>query len=236
MLFRSYLDSGTNRFGLLYDAVGNSQKSAFTVTKANSNTWKTNSVVVTDWVFGNHGPNGSDLALTSVDSNDDTFNSIELVKLVNVTMNTVGQGTVSARNDATVYSPVTGTYATGLRLEMTATPVSGWEFSGWSGGLSGTDPREILYPTNVNTTVTATFINTGILSSTDDFESQTWTGGTGWSGGWTAVATATPGSIVQLNVAGSITRTLSVPIPNATLSFDWDLDRIALGEIGRAHV
>ncbi|MEI7851531.1 MAG: putative Ig domain-containing protein [Kiritimatiellales bacterium] len=232
-----YLDAGTGQFGLLYDAVGNSQKSAFTVTKANSNTWKTNTVTVTDWVFGNNGPNGSDLALTSVDANDDTFSRIELVKLVNVTMNTVGQGTVSARTDGTVYSPVSGTYATGQRLDMTVTPGSGYEFSGWSGDLSGSNSRAIFFPTNVNNTITATFANTGVLNSSDDFESGTWTGGTGWSGGWTAVATATPGSVVQLNVSGSITRTLGTPIPNATLSFSWDVDRIALGtEYGYAEV
>ncbi|MEI7851506.1 MAG: hypothetical protein WCH86_06695 [Kiritimatiellales bacterium] len=176
-----YLDSGTNRFGLLYDAVGNSQKSAFTVTKANSNTWKTNSVVVTDWAFGNNGPNGSDLALTNMDlSGDTTFHSIELVKQVNVTMNTVGQGTVSARNDGTIYSPVSGTYATGLRLEMTVTPSAGWKFSGWSGDLSGTDAREILYPTNVNTQVTATFaniFNTYTLAITNGTGSGSYTNG-----------------------------------------------------------
>ncbi|NNJ70123.1 MAG: hypothetical protein HKP10_02410, partial [Kiritimatiellales bacterium] len=39
-----YLDEGTGDFALKYDAVGDSQKTAFTVTKTNSNTWKTNSV------------------------------------------------------------------------------------------------------------------------------------------------------------------------------------------------
>ena len=232
-----YLDSGTDQFGLLYDAVGNSQKSAFTVTKANSNNWKTITVTVTDWLFGNNGPNGADLILTSVDSNDDTFSRIELVKLVNVTMNTVGLGTVSARNDATVYLSTSGTYPTGLRLEMMVTPALGWEFSGWSGGLSGTNPQAILFPINVSTMVTATFMYTGVLNAMDDFESGTWTGGTGWSGGWTTVPTATPGGIIQLALAGSITRTLGLPILNATLSFSWDLDRINSGtEYGYVEV
>ena len=225
----TYLDKGKGEFGLLYDAIGNSQKSAFTVTKADSNTWKTHTVTVTDWVFGNNGPNGADLMLTSLDSNDDIFSHIELVKLVNIAMTTIGSGTVSARNDATVYSPFSGTYPTGMRLEMICTPAPGWKFSGWNGGLSGGDPRAILYPTDVNTEITATFVYAGALESTDDFESGTWGGGIGWSGNWTVVPAATPGSTVQLNNGGSIARTLAVPIFNATLSFSWDLDRTKVG-------
>jgi hypothetical protein len=136
-----YLDSGTGQFALKYDAVGNSQKTAFTVTKANSNTWKTNSVVVTDWVFGNNGPNGADLMLANVDSNNDTFHSIELVKLADVNVGTVGKGTVSGRNDGTVYSPLVGTFMERQRFELTVTPTAGWRFTGWSGELSGTNTR-----------------------------------------------------------------------------------------------
>ena len=139
-----YLDSGTNQFALIYDAVGNSQKTAFTVTKANSNTWKTNSVVVTDWVFGNNGPNGADLVLTNVDSSNNTFHSIELIKLADVNVGTVGKGTVSGRTDATVYSPIMGTFMERQRLELTVTPAAGWKFTGWSGELSGTNTRPFL--------------------------------------------------------------------------------------------
>ncbi len=76
-----YLDRGTGQFELRYDAVGNSQKTAFTVTKTNSNTWKSSSVVVTDWLFGNRGPNGGDLLLVNVDSEDDIFHKLELTKV-----------------------------------------------------------------------------------------------------------------------------------------------------------
>jgi hypothetical protein len=168
--------------------------------------------------------------LTSVDSNDDIFHSIELVKLVDVTLNTVGQGTVTARNDATVYDPVTGTYATGLRLEMTVTPAQGWSFTGWSGDLGGTNSRAIFFPTNVNTQVTATFANTGSLLSQDDFETVTWTGGTGWSGGWSlsggtvVEADSDLGSVAaHLSSNGRITRTLDPPQIDSRLTFDWKL-------------
>ena len=108
--------------------------------------------------------------------------------------------------------------------------------------MSGTDPREILYPTNLNTQVTATFTTnsgSGVLTSSDNFNSGTWSGGTGWSSGWTTSGTVVSGVFVELNGTTAnpqITRTLAVPIPNATLSFDWDLDRIGAGESGKVEV
>ena len=237
-----YLDSGTGQFALKYDAVGNSQKTAFTVTKANSNTWKTNSVVVTDWAFGNNGPNGADLMLANVDSNNDTFHSIELIKLADVNVGTVGKGTVSGRNDGTVYSPIMGTFMERQRLELTVTPAANWKFTGWSGELSGTNTRPFLFP-DQDSRVTANFAfvsgSGGATTSTDDFDSGTWTGGTGWSGGWTTTGTVVPGVFVELNGTtgnAQITRTLAAPVTNATLSFDWDLDRIGSGEYGAVSV
>lgn len=222
----TYLDSGTGQFAMKYDAVGNSQKTAFTVTKSNTNTWKTQSVVVTDWAFGNHGPNGADVTLVNVDSENDTFHGIEVVKLGNVTVNTNGHGTVTARNDFDVYSSVNGVFDEGRRLELTVTPASGWSFTGWSGDLSGTNSRPIIFA-GTNTQITANFAFN--YAATDDFQSGTWAGGIGWDGEWNTVGAATPGTVVQLNGGtqpAQITRTLQVPIPNATLSFDWDLDRI----------
>ncbi|MBT8045841.1 MAG: hypothetical protein KJN67_01625, partial [Pontiella sp.] len=232
-----YLDRGTGQFALQYDAVGQNNKTAFTVTKTNSNTWKTNSVVVTDWVCDNNGPNGADLMLQNVDADDDIFHMLEVVKLAYVNIGTVGQGTVSARNDSTVYSdPINTTLSEGLFLELTPTPALGWEFSGWSGDLSGTNERPFLFPTE-DTRVTAHFTFAGGTASiTDDFESGDWAGGSGWAGAWSTSGAATPGSIVQLNNTGQIERTLASPLSNASLSFDWDLDRIGSGESGVVRV
>ena len=55
---------------------------------------------------------------------------------------------------------------------MICTPAQGWIFSGWNGGLSGDDPRAIFYPIAISTEITATFVYTGALESTDDFESR----------------------------------------------------------------
>ena len=158
-----YLDRGTGQFAIRYDAVGNNQKTAFTVTKTNSNTWKTASVVVTDWAFGNQGPNGSDLTLVNLDSDDDIFHKLEVTKLAHVQIGTVGMGTVSARTDATTYSPVVGDdFAESQRLELTVTPASGWKFTGWSGELTGTSARPFLFPTK-DSRVTATFARTSAI-------------------------------------------------------------------------
>jgi subtilisin-like proprotein convertase family protein len=155
-----YLDRGTGQFALQYDAVGNNQKTAFTVRKTSSNTWKTASAIVTDWAFRNQGSNGSDLTLVNLDSDDDIFHQLEVTKLANVQIGTVGMGTVSARTDAATYSPVVGDdFAEGQRLELTVTPASGWKFNGWSGELTGTSARPFLFPTK-DSRVTATFART----------------------------------------------------------------------------
>ena len=155
-----YLDRGTGQFALNYDAVGNSEKTALTVTKTNTNTWKTASVVVTDWAFRNSSPNGADLTLVNLDSDDDIFHKLEVTKLAHVQIGTVGMGTVSARTDAATYSPVFGDdFAESQRLELTVTPASGWTFTGWSGELTGTSTRPFLFPTK-DSRVTATFART----------------------------------------------------------------------------
>ncbi|MFM2153364.1 MAG: hypothetical protein RL199_1799, partial [Pseudomonadota bacterium] len=77
-----YLDRGTGQFSLRYDASSNSAKTAFTVTKAGSNSWKTRSVVVTDWTFANRGPDGADLMLVNTDADDDIIHGIEVRKLI----------------------------------------------------------------------------------------------------------------------------------------------------------
>lgn len=151
-----YLDRGTGQFALQYDAVGDNHKTAFTVTKTDSNTWKTKTVEVTDWVCGNHGPNGADLMLVNLDADDDIFHGIEVVKLADVTVDVVGKGAVTAHSNAMSFAPVVGTFMEGQRLELAVAPEPGWVFVGWSGDLSGSNPRAFLFPTRT-THVTAEF-------------------------------------------------------------------------------
>jgi uncharacterized repeat protein (TIGR02543 family) len=227
----TYLDRGTGQFSLNYDATSSAQKTAFTVTKMNTDTWKTQSIEVTDWRFGNRGTNGSDLQLVNVatdGANPDTiFHGIEVIKLADVSVGVIGQGTVTGRNNAATFTAILTCVMEGQRLELQATAAPGWVFTGWSGALTGTNPNPFLFPTK-DTRLTATFSPTSVSSSVDDFDSVTWSGGTGWSGDWTASSTVKPGATVEL-YGGSpfpqITRTLAAPLTSATLSFAWDLDR-----------
>lgn len=74
-----------------------------------------------------------------------TFTQEELFTL---TLNKVGEGNVTANPP--------GPYTPGQVVTLTATPAEGWEFSGWSGALSGNkNPTE--YTVTSNATVTANF-------------------------------------------------------------------------------
>ncbi len=73
--------------------------------------------------------------------------------LLNVS--TSGNGSVTKNPDQASYSP-------GSNVSLTATPASGYQFSGWSGDVSGNgNPANVVM--NSNKTVTATF---GLISST----------------------------------------------------------------------
>ncbi len=151
-----YLDQGSGQFALQYDAVGNPQKTALTVTKTGSGLWKRQTVEVTDWACGNNGPKGADLLLVNVDADDDIFHGLEVNKLVDVTVDVVGKGKVTARTNAVTYDPVAGTFRQGQRLELAASPEPGWVFTGWQGALTGNNPRPFWFP-GPKSQVTATF-------------------------------------------------------------------------------
>ena len=67
----------------------------------------------------------------------------------NLTTNVVGSGSINL-------NPAGGTYSEGTVVTLTATPAAGFEFSGWSGDLSGSaNPAALTM--NANKTVTAIF-------------------------------------------------------------------------------
>ncbi len=67
-----------------------------------------------------------------------------------LTTNTIGSGTLTL-------NPAGGIYNSGVVVRLTATPAMGFQFSGWSGDLSGAANPDSL-TMNENKTVTATFI------------------------------------------------------------------------------
>ena len=241
----TYRNDTAGQFLIKYDAAGNSLKT-LTVDKTGLGTgnqiWAIASFEVTDWVFGNRQPtntalSGSDLQLVNVGPGDTIYHGIEVIKLADVSVGIIGQGTVTGRNNAAAFTPIPTSVMEGQRLELQATPGPGWVFTGWSGALIGTNPNPFLFPTK-DTRLTATFSPIPASSSVDNFVSGNWSGGTGWSGGWTTSGTATLSTLgfVELNGTtgggAQITRSLVVPLTNPTLSFDWDLDRLAAGDRG----
>ena len=75
-----YYDQGTGRWALRYDATGNFQQTALTVTKTDSGTWKKEIVDISDGNFKNRCPNNTDIMLTNMDEEDDLFHMIELTR------------------------------------------------------------------------------------------------------------------------------------------------------------
>jgi uncharacterized repeat protein (TIGR02543 family) len=119
---------------------------------------------------------------------------IELLNLptlqYSLTVNTAGSGSVAKVLDQ-------ATYNSGSSVLLTATPVAGWSFAGWSGDLTGTT-NPVTVTMDANKTITATFTQnwnlqfTGVTSytmSNTEFEALaaaypvSWINGTdNWSG------------------------------------------------------
>ena len=233
----TYRNDTAGQFMIKYDGLSGNL-TTLTVNKTGLGTgntvWATASFEVTDWVFGNRqptnsAPSGSDLQLVNVGPGDTIYHGIELIKLADISVGIIGSGTVTGRNNTAVFSALPTRVMEAQRLELKVTPAPGWQFTGWSGALTGSNPTPFLFPTK-DTRLTATFSQASLASSMDNFNSSTWSGGTGWSGDWTTVGATKAGAIAELN-GGSptarITRTLNTPLTGATLSFDWDLDRLA---------
>jgi uncharacterized repeat protein (TIGR02543 family) len=143
--------------------------------------------------------------------------------------NVIGQGTINSVPSGTSFSP-------GTTIQLTAVPSNGWNFTGWSGGLTGnTNPTTLTI--DGNKTVTATFaINTytltytaganGTISGTTPQTVNYGTSGTqvtaiantgyhfvSWSDGVTTAART------DTNVTGNISVTASFTINTYTLTY-----------------
>ena len=75
-----YLDNGIGKFSVRYDSSSNTDKTAVTITKANSGNWVSKSITIADGVFANKGPKNSDFSLVNEDNEDDVFHMIEIIK------------------------------------------------------------------------------------------------------------------------------------------------------------
>ena len=75
-----YLDKGYGKFSVRYDSTSSSDKTAVTITKANSGNWVTKSIAIADGVFANKGPRNSDFSLVNEDIENDIFHMIEITR------------------------------------------------------------------------------------------------------------------------------------------------------------
>ena len=75
-----YLDQGTGKFSLRYDASSDPDKTAVTITKTNSGRWVSKNITIADGEFANKGPLNSDFSLVNEDDEDDVFHMIEITK------------------------------------------------------------------------------------------------------------------------------------------------------------
>ena len=75
-----YLDKGSGNFSVRYDASSDPDKTAVTITKANSGGWVSKTITIADGAFANKGPRNSDFSLVNEDNEDDVFHMIEIIK------------------------------------------------------------------------------------------------------------------------------------------------------------
>ena len=75
-----YLDNGIGKFSVRYDSSSDHDKTAITITKANSGRWVSKSITIADGEFANEGPKNSDFSLVNEDNEDDVFHMIEIMK------------------------------------------------------------------------------------------------------------------------------------------------------------
>jgi arylsulfatase A-like enzyme len=136
-----------------------------------------------------------------------------------------------------------GAYNNNQSVVITANPKPGNAFNQWTGAtqylnnVAGATAQVTMPAQDI--TLTANYT---CFLSTDNFDSNDFLGGSGWSGGWSTSTLSTTGTatissgVAKLTLDASITRSFTNPLTNATLSFDWDLDRIDSSESGTVEV
>ena len=129
-------------------------------TEIRAKVWPENSVEPAEWQLDCYDSSASRLkagtiGVWSMGSGSKYWDNLTVTQLgplplqYELTMNTVGNGSVKL-------DPPGGTYDGGTVVQLTATAAAGWEFSGWSGDITGsTNPVTITM--GADKTVTANF-------------------------------------------------------------------------------
>ena len=150
-----------------------------------------------------------------------------------LSLSTVGSGTITASP-----APVSGTYAAGRVVSLTATPASGSQFGGWSGACSGTGACSVTMDAAKSVTATFTLKQYALTVSTAGNGSGTVSpsGGTynhgtvvaltatpasgSQFGGWSGACSGTGACSVTMDAAKSVTATFAALPPLLSLSLN----------------
>jgi RHS repeat-associated protein/uncharacterized repeat protein (TIGR02543 family) len=149
----------------------------------------------TGWRFSHwtNGASGSNNPITTSMGAGKTICGV-FIRQYDLDVNKTGSGTVTANPPNTTHTPsFTKTYDTGTSVTLTANPAAGYEFTNWSGALTGsTNPKSISM--TADKTVTANFspvytltVNTTGSGSVTKSPSQT-----EYSSGTSVTLTANP--------------------------------------------
>ncbi len=102
--------------------------------------------------------------------------------------------TITSVNGTVTKNPDQASYSYGSTVELTATPSTGYTFTGWSGDATGSD-NPLTVTMNSNKNITATFtINPSFVEVTSP------NGGETWSGGSTQNITWTSSNVTDVNI------------------------------------
>jgi len=75
-----WLNEGTSEWELQYDAIGKTDKTAFTIKNSNTGKWQEKIVELTDAVLANQGQKGADFVIRNMSDEEAVFHLIEVVK------------------------------------------------------------------------------------------------------------------------------------------------------------
>ncbi|HAX95747.1 MAG TPA: hypothetical protein DCY35_04395 [Prolixibacteraceae bacterium] len=150
--------SGANGYNIYYDSNYSASGPPYNGTGALEGFSPVNAGNVTRFTLHDLPENGYRFSLTAYNAYGESGYSAQIV----LPPSQSSQYSLSVRvSGAGSVTPAGGSYAPGTTVRITATPASGWVFSGWSGDLnSSTNPARILMDTNKSVTAVFTRVPT----------------------------------------------------------------------------
>ncbi|HUD65755.1 MAG TPA: hypothetical protein VMQ17_14295 [Candidatus Sulfotelmatobacter sp.] len=121
-----------------------------------------NATAASGWAFSGWSGSctGGNPCTVVVNGNMSSTATFTPVQTYTLTVNEVGQGTVTSTDGVINCTNGSGTcsavYASGRPVTLNATGASGWTFSGWSGSCSGGNPCNVVMNGNLGVTATCT--------------------------------------------------------------------------------